>query len=83
MRYTVQMSGEGEEPMATAAEVAQRLGVPRYAVYRMAEAGRIPGYPQPRQPWHSPNRKRWLFRLSEVEAAYAKLAADAGQPPAD
>jgi len=66
--------------MVSATVVAARLGVPRYVVYRLAEAGKIPGHTVPRQPWHDPNRKRWAFYLSEVEPAYARLKAS---QPAD
>lgn len=62
-------------PTVTATKVAAHLGVPRYVVYRLVEAGKIPGHVQPRQPWHDPKRKRWGFYLSEVEQAYARLKA--------
>lgn len=67
--------------MVTATEVAKTLGVPRYVVYRLAEAGKIPGHVQPRQPWHDPNRKRWGFYLSEVEPAYERLRQRPDAPP--
>lgn len=65
--------------MVSATVVAERLGVPRYVVYRLAESGKIPGHTEPRQPWHAPGRKRWKFYLSEVEPAYERLKASAAE----
>lgn len=62
-----------EEPLVTSGDVERELGIPRYALYRMVEAGLV--HPvDDTKPW-AKQRKRWKFRLSEVRAAL-------GEPPA-
>ena len=68
--------------MVTAKEVCETLGIPRYALYRLVEQGRVPASVEtlPPKPWHKPNgRKAYRFKLSEVRAAL-NLPAPPGEP---
>ena len=63
--------------------IAARLGIPRQAVYRLAERGIIPGTALPAQPWNAGEYRRWLFDETAVVEAYeryleGRLSAVAG-----
>lgn len=56
-----------ERELMTAAQIAERFGIPLYAVYRMANYGRIKAHEMPRDPWQK--RRRLGFDPADVARA--------------
>jgi hypothetical protein len=59
--------------MVGMAELSRQTGVPKYALYRLVVAKKIPYHEQPPKPWQLRRPRNLLFRVSEVEAALATL----------
>lgn len=57
--------------LVSAQEVILAFNIPRTYLYRLVQRGKIRAHYQPRQPYHE--RRRLLFRLSEVEEDLALL----------
>ena len=60
----------------TAQTVTKELGIPRQALYRLVDAGRVPVHELPPEFWHSQNRRRLRFKVSEVRAALDRMQAE-------
>ncbi len=62
-----------DEPLVTAGIVSKKLNVPRYVLYRLVEQKKLVAHERQRPSWDFSNRRYYLFRLSEVQAALAAL----------
>jgi hypothetical protein len=54
-------------------ELSRQTGVPRWALYRLVDAKKIPYQEEPPKAWQLHRARNLLFRVSEVEAALAAL----------
>jgi len=59
--------------LVNARAVAEALGIPVWAVYRLVEQGRLP-VQEVSSTWTT--RKRYLFNLADVRARYAEIEAE-------
>lgn len=66
-----------DEQMLTAADISDILGCSRATVYRMAQAGDIPGM----KIGTGTKRRDWRFYLTEVNAALKPEVVDLWAPP--
>jgi len=67
------MAMQRMDDTVTVEELTRRLGIPRRAVYRLAERGRIP-YEDATMPWH--DTKRYRFDVAKVAAALGMPVPD-------
>jgi hypothetical protein len=61
-----------DEPFVSAKVIAERFGLPQYAVYRLVDAGKIPAHPLPKPIWHTSSRRQLQFKVSEVARALGR-----------